>query len=398
MTSLLSRLPGGGAGEPGARRASSLVWLAAAAALAVPLLGLAALWLALVVVQTLDPSGGLGAGGSLRVAGQLWLLAHGAQLQLAGGPLRIAPLLLTLLVGWGLSRAAGSVAGRLHLDGAGAVATVVGVQVVVHTAVTAGLATLVDTEGARVGLVRPAIGALVLALVATGTGALRDSGLAGALADRLPGPVPVVGRAVLAGLATFAACCALVIAVALADDVHSVASLTEGLGGAGAGAAGLAGLSLLLLPNAGAAVAGLAAGPGFTVGAGTLVSPDAVHLGAVPALPLLAALPDTQAVPLLAFVSQVVPVLAGLVAGTVVGRRLGDDEGGTLTAALWGVAAGVGLGVATAVWVLLAQGRLGDAALTSVGAPVLATGLSVGAQAAIAAALAAAVSRWRSRG
>ena len=72
---------------------------------------------------------------------------------------------------------------------------------------------------------------------------------------------------------------------------------------------------MLLLPNAAAAVLGLAAGPGFFVGSGTLVSVHGVTLGAVPALPLLAALPDTQAVPLIAFVSQAIPALAGLVAG-----------------------------------------------------------------------------------
>jgi hypothetical protein len=91
----------------------------------------------------------------------------------------------------------------------------------------------------------------------------------------------------------------------------------------------------------------------------------------------------------------VLPVLAGLVTGRVVGRRLA--EGGTVTAALWGVGAGLGLGLATGLWVLVASGRLGDAALSSVGAPALATGLAVAGQAAIAAAVAAGVTRWRGR-
>ncbi len=59
-----------------------------------------------------------------------------------------------------------------------------------------------------------------------------------------------------------------------------------------------------------AAALGLAAGPGFSIGAATVVSVHGVSLGPVPALPLLAALPDTQAVPLLAFASQAVPALA----------------------------------------------------------------------------------------
>jgi hypothetical protein len=208
----------------------------------------------------------------------------------------------------------------------------------------------------------------------------------------------VLVRAAVAGTLVLAACCTAVIAVALVDDVDGAGRMVTGLGGASAGAAGLVGLSMLLLPNAAAAVMGLAAGPGFLVGAGTFVSVGGVTLGSVPALPLMAALPDTQAVPLLAFVSQALPAIAGLVTGIVVGRRLGDADGGTLTAALWGVVAGVGVGVLAGLWVLVAGGRLGDGGLADVGAPALATGLAIAAQAGIAAAPSAAVTRWRSRG
>src|SRR5206468_3316653 len=136
--------------------------------------------------------------------------------------------------------------------------------------------------------------------------------------------------------------------VALASDARGYAALSSSLGGAGAGTLGLLGLSALLLPNAAAAALGLAGGPGFSVGSATLVSVHGVTLGAVPALPLLAALPDTQAVPLLAFVSQVVPALAGLVAGATVGRRFTDEDGGSIVAGLVGLLAGVGVGVAAA--------------------------------------------------
>ncbi|WP_299952355.1 DUF6350 family protein [uncultured Modestobacter sp.] len=397
MTSLLTRLPSLG-GSGGSARRRPVGWLAGGAALAVTVLGLLGLGLALVVVQTLDPDGGLPIGSSARLAGQLWLLAQGAELQLASGPLRLAPLLLTLLVAWGLSRAAGSVVGLRELRTPADVAPVLAVVVGTHVAATLALALLVDTPGAGVGLPRTVLSALVLALVAAGWGVLRDSGLSAAVADRFPGPGTALAQAVIAGTLTLAACCTAVIAVALVDDVAGVSRLITGLGGASAGAAGQVGLSLLLLPNATAAVMGLAAGPGFLVGAGTLVSVGGVTLGSVPALPLMAALPDTQAVPLLAFVSQALPALAGLVTGAVLGRRLGDADGGTVTAALWGVVAGVGVGVSSGLWVLVAAGRLGDGALAEVGAPALATGLAIAAQAGIAAALSAAVSRWRSRG
>jgi Family of unknown function (DUF6350) len=397
VTSVLARLPSLGQGRPGERRGPASGWLAAATTLAVTVTGLLGLGLALVVVQTLDPDGGLPVGSSARLAGRLWLLAQGAQLDLPSGPLRLAPLLLTAGVAWGLSRAAGSVVALRELDSPRAAAQVLAVVVAVHTAVSAALAWGVSTPEAPVGLLRAVLGPLVVALLAGGSGVLRDSGLGGEVADRFPGPGRTLVRAAVAGTLAFAACCTAVVAVALVDDVEGLARLVTGLGGASAGAAGQVGLSLLLLPNAAAAVMGLAAGPGFLVGAGTSVSVGGVTLGSVPALPLMAALPDTQAVPLLAFLSQALPAVAGLVAGVVVGRRLGEAGGGALTAALWGVVAGVGVGVLSGLVVLVAGGRLGDAGLAEVGAPALATGLAVAAQAGIAAAPVAAVTRWRNR-
>ena len=189
-----------------------------------------------------------------------------------------------------------------------------------------------------------------------------------------------------------------VVVVGSDRDAEGYAALSGSLGGAGAGAAGLLGLCVLLLPNAALAVLGLAAGPGFLVGAGTLVSVHGVTLSAVPALPLLAALPDTQAVPLIAFVSQAVPTLAGLVAGSTVGRWFTDDDGGSVVAGLTGILAGVLLGVVSGALVWVAGGSLGDGGLAEVGAPAVATGLAVAAQSGIAAALAAAVTRWRALG
>ncbi|GAB3364880.1 cell division protein PerM [Modestobacter lapidis] len=398
MTSLLPRLPRTAQRRPGEPWGPGTGWVAAATGLAVTGTGLLALLLALVVVQQLDPAGGLPLSSSGQVAGQLWLLAHGAELHVASGPLRIAPLLLTLGVAWGLSRAGRSVVALRELHEPGAVAGAVAVLVGVHTALTVAVAALVTAAGASIGLLRPAAGAAVLALVAGGLGVLRESELGAAVLDRFPGPATAVCRAALAGAWWLAAGCTAVVAVALAVDIEGVAALTTGLGGAGAGAAGQVGLSLLLLPNATAAVIGLAAGPGFLVGAGTVISVGGVTLGGVPALPLVAALPDTQAVPLLAFVSQALPVLAGLGVGTALGRRMGDADGGTVTAALWGIVAGIGVGLLAGVFVLLGGGQLGDAGLAEVGAPALATGLSVAAQAGLAAAPAAAVSRWRSRG
>jgi hypothetical protein len=273
-----------------------------------------------------------------------------------------------------------------------------GVLVGAHTAVNLLLALPLDTETAGVDLLRTTAGVAVLALVAGGSGIARESGLAGRALDRLPAVTRPVLRGVLSGLLTALALCTAVVAVAVASDSAGYAALSGSLGGAAAGALGLLALSVLLLPNAAVAVLGLAAGPGFAVGSGTLVSVHGVALGPVPALPLLAGLPDTQAVPLIAFASQAIPALAGLMAGRTVGRRLGDGDGGSVVAGLLGVLTGMGVGLAGLVVVWAGAGSLGDGALAGIGAPPLATGIALAAQAGIAAAIAAAVARWRARG
>jgi hypothetical protein len=395
VVSLLARLPRrGGAGQP----PLPLGWLAVAAAVAVDLAGVAGLALALVVVQTLDPAGGLGTGGSIAVAGRLWLVAQGGELDVGAGPLVLAPLLLTLAIAWGLSRA-GRVLVRLHDVAVGRdAARATGLVVAVHVLLTVVLGLVLDDQAAQVGMLRTAAGAAVLGIAAVGWGVSRESGLLDAALDRLPGAPRPLLRGVLAGLLTALALCTAVVAIALASDARGYATVSGSLGGAAAGALGLLGLGVLLLPNAAAAVLGLAAGPGFFVGSGTLVSVHGVTLGAVPAFPMLAALPDTQAVPLIAFASQAVPAIAGLVAGRTVGRWFGDEDGGSVVAGLTGVLAGVLLGVASGVLVWVAGGSLGDGALARIGAPALATGIAVAAQSGIAAAIAATVARWRSLG
>ncbi|MCA0146148.1 DUF6350 family protein [Blastococcus sp. LR1] len=398
MVALLARLPfRRGDGE--AARPAPPALLALAAAVAVTVVGLIGLGLAVVVVNTLDPAGGMSTGASAVLSARLWLLAQGAELTLASGPLVLAPLLLSVLLAWALSWA-GRVAVRVLDDDAsrGQVLRAAATVVALHVGLTLLVALLAQGDGVGIGWPRTVLGPLLVALVAVGWGAGRESGLLDVALDRLPGVLRPVLRGVLAGLFTALALATCVVAIALASDTSGYAAVSGSLGGAAAGAAGLVALGALLLPNASLAVLGLAAGPGFAVGTGTLVSVHGVTLGAVPALPLLAALPDTQAVPLVAFVSQVIPVVAGLVAGTTVGRWWGDADGGSVTAGLTGVLTGVLLGVVVGLLAWIGGGTLGDGALAVVGAPAVATGIAVAAQSGIAAAVAAAVTRWRALG
>jgi hypothetical protein len=398
VASLLARPPRSRGDDAASRRFLPTTALAALAAAAVLPLALVALTLALVVVQTLDPSGALSVGDCAALAGRLLLLGEGGELRLGSGPLVLAPLLLTAALAWGLSRAVRWVVRAREVGPGRGVAAVAVAAAGTQVVLSLLLAAILNSASARIGWPRTVVGVVVLAGLTAGWGAVRESGVLDGVLDRLPGAARPVLRAVLAGLLAALALSTAVVAVALASDARGYAALNGSLGGGVGGAAGLLGLAVLLQPNAAAAALGLAAGPGFVVGTGTLVSVHGVTLGAVPALPLLAALPDTQAVPLLAFVSQGIPVLAGLVAGTALGRWLGDDDGGSVIAALWGLVTGVGMGLASAAVVLVAGGSLGNGALATVGAPALETGLAVAAQAGIAAAVAGAVTRWRALG
>ncbi|HEX6148400.1 DUF6350 family protein, partial [Nocardioides sp.] len=110
-------------------------------------------------------------------------------------------------------------------------------------------------------------------------------------------------------------------------------------------------LALLVLPNATLFAAAYLLGPGFTVGAQTLVSPTLVVTGALPAFPLLAALPDSGPVPGWAPGLIAVPPLAAAVAAMLAQRRRPTVrwEEGALRGCAGGVLAGVVLGALASI-------------------------------------------------
>ncbi len=134
---------------------------------------------------------------------------------------------------------------------------------------------------------------------------------------------------------------------------------------------------VLLLPNGALWAVAYAAGPGFAVGAGTGISPFGATLGPVPAFPLLAALPGSGTPAPAVRAALLLPVLAGVLAGWVVGRRLPAATGpGRLPALLtgrvarpagYGLLAGGLVALVTAALAVLAGGALGPGYLAAVG-------------------------------
>ncbi|HUR74574.1 MAG TPA: DUF6350 family protein, partial [Sporichthya sp.] len=126
------------------------------------------------------------------------------------------------------------------------------------------------------------------------------------------------------------------------------ADLLHTVGGGVSGGAGTTLLCLAMAPNAVLWVVALASGPGFALGtdAGLSLTGD-MHGGALPAMPLLAALPGPGPLPGYAWLLVALPIGAGAVIGWFArpaeGCRGWREE--VLTAAVSGAACGLSLGV-----------------------------------------------------
>ncbi|RIQ27101.1 cell division protein PerM [Jiangella rhizosphaerae] len=362
---------------------SRVPWLAAIVATAWALLAGFALCV-LPGVAVWIAEGAVGPlGDPLRFASRVWLAAHRAGLELGEGSFTLAPLGLTLLFVLLLHRSA-----RWAAHSAGVATTRGAVAVVVPAVVTyvagAGIvAALSATPGVAGDPLEAMLWAALWSGAAVTTGVAHESGL---LADWW-WRVPPLLRAALAGAAAAVAGLVCVGAVLMGVSLVAHAGRTGDL--ATALDAGLLGTTLLvvgcalIVPNLIVWSAAFALGPGFAVGTATSVAPDGVTLGLVPAVPVFGALPE-RLPGSLTWLVVAGPVLAGLLAGLMVHRRLGpvpapgddeidepDEEGGDgvpLGPAL-GVAAGAGAiaAVAMAVLALLSGGSAGAERLTVLG-------------------------------
>lgn len=351
--------------------------------------GLVTLAVPVLLVWATDSRSGSGAADATRSVGQLWLLAHGDALSVPGGSVGLTPLglmALPLLLLHRAGRHAARTAGVTSLAQALRLVVAVAFPYAVAAGVLSGLSATTHVHPAPVQAV---LGALALGAAGSATGVLREAGLLRSL-RRLPPPV----RRQLAAVA--AATCALVAAGSLLAGLSFALHAGRASALAGASDPGfLGGLALLALglacvPNAAVWGASWLAGPGFAVGVGTSAGPFATQLGAVPAVPLLAALPADPVPTWLGVVALAVPVAAGVLGGLVLARRL---AGGARTAALEGLVTGLGTGVVLALLAWQSGGPLGGGRLVDVGPSPWQVGLAVALEVAAGAAAAAAVVR-----
>jgi hypothetical protein len=188
---------------------------------------------------------------------------------------------------------------------------------------------------------------------------------------------------------------AAVAGVAIAAGGGPAADILAAYGTGVAGQAGLTVLCAAYAPNLAGWSAAYLVGPGFAVGAGTVVRSSEVAMGPLPALPVFAGLPE-GALPTVGAVLLALPIVAGGLAGWLLGRGLSGWTRPLLGSVVSGVVAGGSLGLFAAA----SGGSLGAGRLAEFGPdPVLVAGFStvtVTAGALLGAVVTTAFARWRS--
>ena len=159
----------------------------------------------------------------------------------------------------------------------------------------------------------------------------------------------------------------------------------------GSGKLTMALLSLWLVPNGVVFATAYLSGIGFAVGAGATVTLGAAHVGATPALPILAAVPREAAswpVVVLAFLAA---AGAALAAGWRIRRDVGDDLGGQVRAAV--ILAGA-LTVGVIALAAVAGGAAGPGRLSAFGPSPWQVGLCIAGEVAGPVLLFVAAQAW----
>lgn len=301
--------------------------------------------------------------GVLAASAPGWLVAHHVPLRFDGGQLGVLPLLPTVLLMLLASRAAAGAADRLGLfeplQARGVVLSIASAH-----AVTGGMiAFLMGDEG--VVRATPAVaffGCAAVSGVAAVAGVAQRCGLVEVVFERID---PVARHGLRAGaMALFAltACGALLFAFGLVVSWPLTSSLFDQTGGTLGTGLGIWLMCLGYLPNAVVGALSYVVGAGFSLGAVT-VSPLVFTGGQVPAVPLLAALPEQQS-PLLPLV-LILPGATGVLIGFALRAAAGTPRARLRAVLVAAVTAGVG----TLVLAAVAGGSLGGGAFNPVTVP-----------------------------
>ncbi|MGH8891388.1 MAG: cell division protein PerM [Acidothermaceae bacterium] len=342
---------------------------------------------------------------ALAAAVQAWLLAQHAAIGLGSGSVSIAPLGLTFFLATLLVHAGRQV---VRLSGArdllGAV-TAASVLALPYAVIAALLTKAAEVGQVTVSPLRALAGAFVLAFVCALFGSLRETGQIEPLLDRMPDDVRAALRAGLTASAIVVGVGAIAVVLGLAAHAGRASQLASSLHGGFSGAVLMALICLAFTPNVVIWASAYALGPGFAVGAHTSVALGGVHVGAVPAVPLLAPLPDSGAAPLASWLMLTGPIAAGIVAGWLIART--QPQGSVaaeapwwvryrLPTAAWGFLAGTTCAAALGLLAGLSAGSLGGGRMSQLGPSPWWVLLAAVAEVGVLAAVTIWLLGWRS--
>ena len=360
--------------------------------------GLAVLATLTLIGWITAPHVGLGGGlvGALRSAGLLWLVAHHVGVTVQGvGKVGLLPLGLVLLPAALIERAGrwmtreGHVAGLLDVGPAA-------VSIALPYALFTGAVALASGTSVAVPSLWQAVTVgFLIALLASAFGAARAIAPWRKLAMRVPPRPRSVILGMLAALAILIVFGAVLGAVSLMVHISAYKQAVAALNPGVFGSVLLLLASLCYLPNSVIWAIAYMLGPGFSFGIGTAVSPSGSALGAVPAFPMLAAMPvgDKAAFPAwLGFFVLVMPYLAGALAGLMTVRIAPTPW--LEAAPLWGLVTGTLTAVVIGFLAKFSGGPLGAGRLASVGPAGGEVGLVAVLEIGVTAALVAGAANW----
>lgn len=270
-----------------------------------------------LLIWSVTPSSGSGPLPLLRAGIAAFCAANGMTLEVERSSLTLHPLMLSLV----------AVALLTTVSGRGRV-TARGREQETAVVVTSALAYAIVITGIGVGLGGHAVSAAqwwrpsLLALVVVGiTTLVRSDGWRVFVLDRLPLWVPVSIRCGGAAMAALLGGGAVTLVIGLIRTFGDSNTVQDLAAPGAAGGLGMAVLGIAYLPNAVVAATGYSTGVGFTIGGGTY-TPFGSSPVELPAVSLLTAAPDGRAFAWPTLLLLLFPVLAALLIGRDVVRRL----------------------------------------------------------------------------
>ncbi len=278
-----------------------------------------------------------------------WLLAHHTGIAIPGGHAGLVPLGLMALPVMSCWVAGVRLARTLDPNAADVRAGVgrasprmppiraLACLVATYTGIITVSSVLITTTAVRPLAAQALVGAVIISALAGTCGAAawaQGGAIAGARLVlslfRPPAWLARAGQAVMAALAVQLMGGLLIFLTALVLSWHQVMLLHHDLRPGLTGGLVLVLAQLTVLPNLVVWAVSVAAGPGFAVGAGSLVQARHSTAGLLPAVPVLGAVPESGSHPAWAQAMLALPIVSGLVLGAVLAgraRRAGGESG-----------------------------------------------------------------------